>query len=184
VDADPTCKPDALHDLENTPWPFEDNTFDEIMAIHVLEHLGATSKSWISIWKEIWRVAKPGAVMEIAVPHPRHDCFLIDPTHVRPIFPETIAMFDQMRNIRDFENHGQETKLGLMSGIDLEVTEVGFDLADPWRQGLLNGQVPQEKVQEDLHVLNNVCIQIRMKIRIVKPARGEDWLKAFQGKAQ
>src|SRR4051794_18215857 len=101
VDADALCKPDVQHDLEKTPWPFEDDSVDMFYACHVLEHLGGTARDWLAIWKEIWRVAKPDAMIEIYVPHPRHNNFLIDPTHVRPIFPETIAMFDQMRNIRD-----------------------------------------------------------------------------------
>ena len=180
VDADSLCQPDVVHDLEFTPWPFEDNTFDEIAAIHTLEHLGGSSKIWLQIWKEIWRVSKPGAVMEIAVPHPRHDNFLIDPTHVRPIFPETIAMFDQMRNIRDFESGGHETKLGLMNEIDLEVKEAGYDLQEPWSSAIQSAQIPREKIQEDLRLLNNVCFQIRMQVQIIKPCRGDDWVKAFK----
>jgi predicted SAM-dependent methyltransferase len=183
IDADPTCRPDVLHDLEVTPWPFEDNSFDELIATHVLEHLGATSKDWLAIWKEIWRVTQPDGTIDITVPHPRHDNFLIDPTHVRPIFPETIAMFDQMRNIRDYENGGHETKLGLMNSIDLEVMQAGFDLSEPWATGLNTGQVPKEKIQEDLQLLNNVCVQIRIKVRIVKPQRGTEWLAAFQKKS-
>ena len=40
VDHFPECTPDILWDLENTPWPFDDGTVDELVAHHVLEHLG------------------------------------------------------------------------------------------------------------------------------------------------
>jgi predicted SAM-dependent methyltransferase len=30
---------DVVHDLEKTPYPFNDNEFDEIRAHHVLEHI-------------------------------------------------------------------------------------------------------------------------------------------------
>ena len=34
-------KPDVAHDLTTLPYPFDDNTFDEIYAYEVLEHTGA-----------------------------------------------------------------------------------------------------------------------------------------------
>ena len=30
---------DVIHDLEKFPWPFKDNTFDEVYTSHTLEHL-------------------------------------------------------------------------------------------------------------------------------------------------
>ena len=50
---------------------------------HVLEHLGRDTDTFLAIWKELYRVAAPGATVRIVVPHPRHQDFLQDPTHVR-----------------------------------------------------------------------------------------------------
>ena len=33
-------KPDIVHDLEVTPYPFKENSVDEILMSHVLEHIG------------------------------------------------------------------------------------------------------------------------------------------------
>ena len=173
VDNDSMCQPDVLADLEQ-PWPFANDSVEFIVASHVLEHVGGTGRTWIRLWQEIWRVCRPDARVEIHVPHPRHQNFLVDPTHARPIFPETIAMFDQRRNLEDLRAGGQETKLGLMHGIDLEVTKVAYDLMEPWQSAVARRGETEEQVRRDLAVLNNVCSQIAIEARIIKPCRGAD----------
>jgi predicted SAM-dependent methyltransferase len=62
LDLDPACKPDVVHDLNQLPYPFEDNQFDEIHACHVLEHCGRQG-DWRFFFKqceEFWRITKPG----------------------------------------------------------------------------------------------------------------------------
>lgn len=58
---------DIVHDLEKGSLPFNDNEFDRVRAVHILEHL--TQGSLISILKEINRVAKSGAEIFIVLPH-------------------------------------------------------------------------------------------------------------------
>jgi len=55
VDSDSNCNPDILADLEDS-LPFEDNSVDEIILNHVLEHLGQTTKAYFNVWKEMYRV--------------------------------------------------------------------------------------------------------------------------------
>ena len=88
VDSQESCEPDMLIDLEDLPWPFESDSTDEIVLCHVLEHLGGTSDVYLKIIQELYRVSQHSAQISITVPHPRHDDFMIDPTHVRPILPE------------------------------------------------------------------------------------------------
>lgn len=178
VDCEPLCKPDVLHDLETTPWPFSDNQFDFIIANHCLEHLGETRAAWFGIIGEIYRILKPGGEMHVSVPHPRHDNFLHDPTHVRVVTPVGLAMFDQIRNIRDFESGGQETKLGLFSGVDLEVTGVGHDLMDPWKSAFERGDLKEPELEMILATQNNICHQVQILIKAHKPARGADWISS------
>lgn len=171
LDSDPACQPDVVWDLEQTPLPFESDSVDEMKADHVLEHLGQTTTSWIALWKDLWRIAKDGCVMHVRVPHPRHDNFLIDPTHVRPIYAETVALFDQMRNFKDLQSGGAESKLGLATGIDLEVADVGFELCEPWRSQAQSGQLGDAEIRRDLMHLANVCEAIQFKVKFIKPAR-------------
>jgi SAM-dependent methyltransferase len=58
---------DHVVDLENEPLPFADDSVDAVFSSHFLEHV----KRPIRVLKEILRVAKPGAPVEIWIPHAR-----------------------------------------------------------------------------------------------------------------
>jgi hypothetical protein len=45
--------------------------------------------------REAWRVGKPGASLKVLLPHPRHDIFLNDPTHVQAVMPATLFGFSK-----------------------------------------------------------------------------------------
>ena len=50
--------PDVVHDLEKFPYPFEDNSVDEILLSHVLEHIGQNPDVFNNIIKELYRICK------------------------------------------------------------------------------------------------------------------------------
>lgn len=54
----------AVWDLSKTPLPIEDNTFDLIIANHVIEHI----PNWFECFKELARVLKPGGRLEVWIP--------------------------------------------------------------------------------------------------------------------
>ena len=55
------CEPDVHIDIEQTPWPLADNSFDYILMKHVLEHVGADFKTFACVMRELYRVTAPGA---------------------------------------------------------------------------------------------------------------------------
>lgn len=68
---------DAVHDLNQRPWPFAENTFDLVFGNHVLEHVNDV----LATLGEMHRVAKPGARVVIQVPYFRCTDAFNDPTH-------------------------------------------------------------------------------------------------------
>jgi len=70
---------DVVWNINKTPWPFKDNTFDEIYTSHVLEHVD----DLIKIMKEIKRISKNKAKIIIRVPHFSCGVSYMDPTHKR-----------------------------------------------------------------------------------------------------
>lgn len=167
VDQDANCNPDIVADLEER-LPFDDNSVDEIIMFHVLEHLGQDVQTYFSIWKELYRVLKPEGEIKITVPHWNHENFHHDPTHVRKVTPVGVNMFSQKKNRRTIEEGGQETTLGLQLGIDIEVEGVHYDLS-PWFQQAMQGQ-PREVVEREMNHLNNACWQLHIYARAKKCA--------------
>ena len=53
VDKYPEFAPDQVTDLEQLPWAWADDSVDEVMLRHVLEHLGATPDLYLGIIKEL-----------------------------------------------------------------------------------------------------------------------------------
>ncbi len=68
---------DIVHDLNTFPYPFADSSFDEIYAMHVIEHLD----SIVRAMEEIHRLAKPNAKVVIVTPHYSDCSSWNDPTH-------------------------------------------------------------------------------------------------------
>ena len=123
VDRILTFEPDVVHDLEQTPWPFDDDSCSEVLLNHVLEHVGRATDVFLAIMKELYRVCEAGATVRTHVPHPHHDDFINDPAHVRPITPETLAMFDRDINEEWQKNNIANTRLAMYTGTDFKITD-------------------------------------------------------------
>ena len=95
VDSASAVNPDVVWDLNDIPYPFEDNRFDEILAFSVLEHLNDTVK----VMEEWHRIASPGAMLDIRVPYWDGYGFATDPTH-KNMFTE--ATFDFFTGKSDY----------------------------------------------------------------------------------
>lgn len=78
VDVSPKApEVDVVHDLNKYPWPFEDDSADEVFVCQCLEHLLDHNCAM----KEIYRILKKGGMAKIIVPHFTWQCAFTDPTH-------------------------------------------------------------------------------------------------------
>lgn len=96
LDNNPDHKPDVVHDLYKR-LPFRNNTFDEVHAYEVLEHVGQQGdyKEFFRLFSELWRVLKPGGWLVGTVPHPSSPWAWGDPSHTRVIPPEAFVFLSQ-----------------------------------------------------------------------------------------
>lgn len=82
-------RPDKILDLEKK-LPFKDDTVDEILIEHVLEHI----RNFIPLMHEFYRVCKKGAKIIIKVPFYLSCEQNSDSTHVRSFSPFSFDYFD------------------------------------------------------------------------------------------
>lgn len=64
LDAFDVADPNVVWDLEHMPMPFKDETFDLILANHVLEHI----HNWWECFEDCGRILKPGGIIEVWLP--------------------------------------------------------------------------------------------------------------------
>src|SRR5690348_13121938 len=155
VDAAAECQPDEVVDLEQTPWPWPDDCAGEVLFIHSLEHMGADPKVFLAMMQELWRICAPGACVIIHAPHPRHDNFLNDPTHVRAITPATMALFDREANEAWRAAGAANTPLALYTGVDFKLASHQAVLDPAFEARMRDGKVPSEDLGEAMRERNN-----------------------------
>ena len=168
VDSVAACNPDVLCNLEHTPWPFDDDSADEVLMSHVLEHLGKDSGTYLAIIQELYRVCADGATVTIAVPHPRHDDFLLDPTHVRPILAESFLLFSKETCERLREQGAGDTPLALILDVDFKIEKIDHRLDPVWREKMLANEITQDDVADAARSFNNVVKESTVVLRVLK----------------
>jgi Tfp pilus assembly protein PilF len=140
----------------------------EILLIHVLEHLGQDSTTYLNIIKEMYRICQPGAKIRIVVPHHRHDFFFDDPTHVRVVTPMGLSLFSQRLNQKWIEEQAANSPLGLYLGVNFELIETIYKPSSSWFDLHPEPEVDIELLLSESTYYNNLIEQIEMVLEVVK----------------
>lgn len=78
-------------DLNKLPWPWPDNSFDQIVARSVLEHLRI---NLVESLDECWRILRPGGQIFLKVPYWQSELAHHDPTHYWFFSVASLDQFD------------------------------------------------------------------------------------------
>lgn len=163
IDYDANSNPDYALDIEKDRLPFDDNTVECVIAHHILEHLG---EGYFHCLQELYRVCKDGAIIDIRVPHPRHDCYLADPTHRRPITPLGLQLFSKKFNEHCRSTGAASSQLGEYFGVDFDIVDWSYIPEEHYREKLADK--PKEYVEEYINERANVVSEIHIKLMVVK----------------
>ena len=98
MDKNPLTGADVIHDLGEFPYPFPDNHFDEVVGIHVVEHVPDP----LRFMEELWRITKPGGLIRLATPHYTNPTWASDLTHRNHLNSYSFECFDHNRQLFDF----------------------------------------------------------------------------------
>ena len=90
IDINPDCNPDHCLDLSRDKLPFKDNSVDEVYSYNAFEHIQNLDYDFL-LERELYRVCRHGAIMNIYVPHWQAEQAYMSPDHKR--FPPLHAPF-------------------------------------------------------------------------------------------
>lgn len=163
VDHDPLTQPDFLVDLENLSLPIEDSSVEYIIAHHVLEHIGA---GFFDLMKEIYRICKRDAILEIKVPHHRSEIFYSDPTHIRPITIDSLKLFSKKYNEEHIRLYNSSSGFGLKYDVDFEIIDFRYHPYPKWKERF--NYMTNEQIDEVVMDYNNVFYEVDIIMKVVK----------------
>jgi predicted SAM-dependent methyltransferase len=163
IDYDPNTNPDFLLDIENDKFPFEDSSVEAVIAHHILEHLG---EGYFHCLQEIYRVCKTGAIVDIRVPHHRHESFLADPTHRRPITIIGLQLFSKKFNKLCREQKLASSRLGEFYNIDFEILDYKYIPDNESVQTL--SHLSQKEIEIYAIQHNNIISEVHIQLIVIK----------------
>ena len=123
VDIIETASTDIVHDLNQYPWPFEDNSVDEIHCSNYIEHIPHDIHNedgrdgLIQFMDEMYRILKPEGSARIVAPHYKHERAYGDPTHIRYIGDWSFLYWS-----RDWRDEGSLTHYGIKCNFDMKIS--------------------------------------------------------------
>ena len=119
---------DVVHDLNCRPWPFDAESFDEVHAYDVLEHVEDVARTL----EEIHRICRPGAVLHATVPHFSSANAFTDVTHRHWFGWRSFDPFDDAHQHSHYSHarfRRRQTRISFDRSI---VNRVVFRLANRW----------------------------------------------------
>ena len=168
VDKFDTSQPDWTMDMEQSPWALPDDCVSEVVMTHVLEHIGREAEVYMAVLQQLYRVCVDGALIQIVVPHPRHDNFVADPTHVRPVTPLGLSLLDREKCEYWTQNGFANTPLALYYNVDFVTENTVLDFEARWMDQFHRGELTEAQLFEAEQNHNNVVSQYRFTLRVRK----------------
>ena len=163
IDIDPSCNPDYVVDLEKDKLPFDDDTIEEVKAHNILEHIGPGFFHFI---KELYRVCKDGALVDVVVPHPYHDVFYGDLTHVRPITVQSLRQLS--KKVSNYERDAFSNWSGHANILDVDFDIVRFEYDFDEEFIKRNKNTSPEDIEWAIRSTNNAIKEIHILLMVVK----------------
>jgi len=149
---------DVISDLSKYPYPFKDNTFNEIFAISVLEHL----PQFVETMSELHRICAPGGSVYIRVPFWNSEITYIDPTHFRGFSERTFHFFDP----RSF--HYQERPYYSTARFHIQSIEYRVKIPFQWRSILIKSSWKKRLFSIVATFFCNVIWELQVELKAVK----------------
>jgi SAM-dependent methyltransferase len=138
---------DKTFNFYKYPYPFKDNSFDEVLIDNVLEHLENPQR----VMKEIWRICRKSAVVKIIVPYYNSYYAYADPTHVN--YFNEISMEQTLGKI-EYGHSNQKERFEILELNSVPQRFIRF--------------IPKEILNILKRFLGNIIVELRVEARVIK----------------
>ena len=116
----------------------------------------------------MYRICKNSSLIDIRVPHPRHDDFISDPTHVRPITILGLQLYDKQLNEFWQKNNAANTPLALIHNVNFKIKDVNYGLEKEYLEMLNKKEINQATLQTYINKYNNVVKEMKIRWIVIK----------------
>lgn len=140
---------DLVYDLEKFPWPFPDNSVDEAVCSHYVEH----TKDIIKFMDEVHRILVPGGKIMIRAPYYNSMRAWQDPTHTRAISEATFLYFNKSWRKANRLNH-----YPIKSDFDFSF---GYDFTPDW--AMRSEEARAFAVRHYTNVVSDIIVMLTKK---------------------
>ena len=138
---------DKSFNFEEYPYPFKNNTFDYVLIDNVIEHI----KNPHCVIRELWRICKKNAIIEIIVPYYNSYYAHADPTHVNFFNEENMRL--TILN-KPYEDLNLKEKFEIIELVSVPQRFLKW--------------IPKEMLNILKRFLGNVIVELRVKVKIIK----------------
>ena len=117
-----------IHDINTSPYPFEENYFDEIYASHILEHLNNFHNSIT----ELYRILKPNGILIVYAPFFLNTKYFGEPDHKIPFSIRTFDNYEYIgdRKLKFYEKWKLNHRTNYEGKAQFEVLEKKFNTSN------------------------------------------------------
>lgn len=137
---------DIVHDLEQYPWPFENESVDEIHCSHYAEHVSCL----IKFMDESFRILKYGGTMFIRSPYYNSIRAWQDPTHRQEISEATFCYYNAAWRKENKLSHYK-----IVSDFDFQF---GYEYAPEWT--LRSDEAKSFAAKHWTNVVNDIYVRL------------------------
>jgi len=168
VDKSPGYEPDLVHDLSQTPWPFEDSSCEEAIFEFSMEQIGFKPDDLMRVLKELYRVTSNDAITRIWFFHPRHDQFFNNPMNVHRLSVEFFHLLSVSRNLELIPTGVHDNLFGLELGVNFELTLARPHLSHDFKAEFDAGRLTEQDLFRRMRFENNICHAVQIELRTIK----------------
>lgn len=168
VDKSEGCMPDVQLNLVKEIWPWESNSATECIFDFSMEQMGTTPDELKHVLTELYRVCANGATINIRAYHPRHDQFFLNPLCTQRLSIEFFQLLSVSRNLNMIANGMHDDVVGMMWGVNFEVTDCRPLLNARFESELRENRITEDQLRERMNFESNILHVIELQLQAKK----------------